>query len=162
MAGSPDPERANHLKVARIPEIIKTLQRAYDYVVIDLGCSLSRISLPIIQRADLLMLTVNTDKSTVMLTRTVWEYLQTKGIDSKNVYAILNRAVGLEGLTKTEAEEIIGLSIKTAVPYLGGNFTLANDLNQPVIAKYPTDTAAVVFKNAANDVINLTNELRKR
>lgn len=162
LAGSPDPERASHLKVVRIPEIIKTLQKVYDYVVVDLGRSLAKISLPIIQRADLLMLTVSTDKSTVTLTRKVWEYLQAKDIDSKNVYAILNRAVGLEGLTKTEAEEIIGLPIKTVIPYLGSNFALANNLNQPIITKYPTDTAAIVFRNTANDVISLTNKLRMR
>jgi pilus assembly protein CpaE len=160
LPGASDPERANDLQVARVPEILKALQTAYDYVVIDLGRSLSRISLPIIQTADLLVLTVSTDQSTITLTKQVWDYLQTKGIESKKVFAILNRAVGLEGLTKTEAEGIIGLPIQTVIPYMGSNFALANNLNQPIISKYPNDTSSIVLKDTANNMITLANKLR--
>jgi len=162
LPGANNPERANNLQVGRIPEILKALQTAYDYVVIDLGRSLSRISMPIIQEADLLVLTVSTDQSTITLTKEVWDYLQKKGIESKKVFAILNRAVGLEGLTKAEAEQIIGLPIQTVIPYMGSNFALANNLNQPIITKYPEDTTAIVLKETANNMINLANKLRNK
>ena len=74
----------------------------------------------------------------------------------------MNRAVGLEGLTKIEAEEILGLPIKTTIPYLGGNFALANNLNQPIIVKYPRDTAAIVFTNMANEMTEIVSKLRKK
>jgi pilus assembly protein CpaE len=160
LAGAPDPERANDLQVARIPEIIQALQKAYDYVLVDLGRSLSRISLPIIQKADLVVLIMSTDQSTITLTKKILDYLHAQGLESQNIYAILNRAVGLEGLTKTEAEKIIDLPIKTALPYMGGNFALANNLNQPIIVKYPEDTAALVFKDTANGMINAATNLR--
>lgn len=162
LPGANDPERANHLQVNRIPEIVKALRTAYDYVVIDLGRSLSRIGLPIIQEADILVLTVSTDQSTITLTKEIWDYLQTKGIESKRVFAILNRAVGLEGLTKKEAEEIIGLPIQTVIPYMGSNFALANNLNQPILTKYPEDTTTIVLKDTANNMINLATRLRSR
>ena len=41
------------------------------------------------------------------------------------IYAILNCAVGLEGLTPAQTEEIIGLPIRTTMPYMGGKFALA-------------------------------------
>ena len=162
LAGAPDPERANDLKVARIPEIINALQKSYDYVVVDLGRSLSRISLPIIQIADLLVLIMSTDQSTITLTKKILDYLHAQGIESQNIYAILNRAVGLEGLTKSEAEKIIELPIKSALPYMGSNFALANNLNQPIILKYPEDTAAIIFRDIANDMINTAHNLRSR
>jgi pilus assembly protein CpaE len=162
LAGAPDPERANDLKVARIPEIITVLKRSFDFVVVDLGRSLSRISMPIIQKADLAVLVMSTDQSTITLTKKILDYLHTQEIESRNVYAILNRAVGLEGLTKAEAEKIIGLPIKTAIPYMGSNFALANNLNQPIILKYPEDTASIVFKDVASDMIRTANNLRSR
>lgn len=162
LAGVTDPEDANDLQVERIPEILTELRAVYDYVVIDMGRALSRISLPVIQQADLLVLTVSTDKNTLTLTKKVWDYLQTQGIDAQNVYAILNRSVGLEGLTKSEAEEIIGLPIKTTMPYMGSDFTLANNLNQPIITKYPGDTAAIVFMDTANKIIELVNNLQNK
>ena len=162
LAGSPDPQHGNILKGERIEQIVEVLRTAYDFIILDLGRSLSRISLPLIQKADLIALIVSTDQSTIQLTKTVWDYLQTQGIDNQKIYAILNRAVGLEGLTKAEAEGIIGLSIKTTMPYMGSNFALANNLNQPITTKYPTDTASIIFKETAGDMVRLANRLRAR
>ena len=162
LAGAPDPERANDLKVARIPEVIKALQKSFDFVVVDLGRSLSRISLPILQKADLAVLIMSTDQSTITLTKKILDYLHAQGIESRNIFAILNRAVGLEGLTKSEAEKIIGLPIKTAMPYMGSNFALANNLNQPIILKYPEDTASIVFRDVASDMIKTATNLRNK
>jgi pilus assembly protein CpaE len=160
LAGAPDPEIANQLDVRRIPDIISTLQRTYDFVLVDLGRSLSRISLPLIQQADLLVLVVSTDQSTVTLTKTVWEYLQAQGVDPRRVYAILNRAVGLEGLTKAEAEEVIGLEIKFTMPYMASNFTLANNQSLPIIEKFPHDTASVVLKESSSGMVKQAQLLR--
>jgi pilus assembly protein CpaE len=155
LAGSPDPQHGNNLKGDRIEQIVDVLRASYDFIILDLGRSLSRISLPLIQQADLIALIVSTDQSTIHLTKTVWEYLKSQGVADHSVYAILNRAVGLEGLTKTEAEGIIGIPIKTMIPYMGSNFTLANNLNQPITTKYPTDTASIVLKEAAENMIKL-------
>lgn len=160
IAGSPDPERGNELKVGRIGDIVRALKEAYDFVLIDLGRSLSRISLPLIEHADLITMIVSTDLSTVRLSKTVWDYLQSKGVHSAAVYTILNRAVGLEGLTKVEAEKIIGIEIKTAMPYLGGNFALANNQHQPFTFKFPNDTASIVLKETAQQMVTLARRLR--
>ena len=160
LAGSPDPQQANSVRGERIGQIVDTLLSAYDFVILDIGRALSRISLPLIQKADLILLVVSTDQSTVQLTKTVWDYLKAQGIDSRKICAVLNRAVGLEGVTKTQAEEIIGLPIKTTMPYLGGSFALANNLNQPITVKYPTDTASIILKETAADMVKLAHRLR--
>jgi pilus assembly protein CpaE len=162
LAGSPDPQHGNILKSDRITEIVDTLRSSYDFVLLDIGRSLSRISLPLIQQADLITLIVSTDLSTVQLTKTVCDYLQTQGIESQKIYAILNRAVGLEGATKAEAEVIIGLPIKTTVPYMGGNFSLANNLHQPITTKYPNDTTSIIFKETAADMAKTALRLHNR
>ena len=159
LAGSPDPQHGNNLKGDRIGEIVDVLRHAYDFIILDLGRALSRISLPLIQQADLIPLIVSTDLSTVKLTKTVWVYLQEQGVKMKSIYAILNRAVGLDGLTKAEAEENIGFPIRTTMPYLGGNFALANNLNQPITIKYPQDTASIIFKDTAGDMIKAVRQM---
>jgi len=162
LAGSPDPQHGNKLKGDRIGEILDVLRATYDFIILDIGRSLSRISLPLIQQADLIPLIVSTDQSTVKLTKTVWDYLHEQDIQTQNIYAILNRAVGLEGLTKSEAEAIIGFPIKTTLPYMGGNFALANNLNQPIITKYPKDTASIIFKDTAGDMVKIARQIRAR
>jgi pilus assembly protein CpaE len=160
LSGSPDPQHANTLKGERVGQIVETLSSAYDFVILDIGRALSRISLPLIQKADLIVLIVSTDQSSVTLTKTVWNYLQSQGVDRQKMYLILNRAVGLEGLTKSQTEEIIDLPIKTTMPYMGGNFALANNLNQPINVKYPMDTASIILKETAEDMVRLAQRLR--
>lgn len=69
---------------------------------------------------------VSTDVSTISLTDTVLGYLETKGVSQEMVYTILNRHASLEGLSKREAETILGIKINAAIPYLGPNFGFAN------------------------------------
>jgi MinD-like ATPase involved in chromosome partitioning or flagellar assembly len=143
-----------------VGDIIGALKENYDYVLVDLGRSLSKFILPLIQTADLIALVVATDMSTVTLTKTTWEYLKNKGVKASSVYTILNRAVGLEGLTKPEAEKVLGIEINTAMPYLGSNFALANNQHQPYSLKFPKDTAAIVFKETAREMTALAQRLR--
>lgn len=162
LTGSPDPQHGNSIRSERINQIVDMLCSAYDFVILDIGRSLSRIGLPLIQKADLIVLIFSTDQSTVKLTKTVYEYLQTQGVNSQKIYAILNRAVGLEGVTKAQAEEIIGLPIKATMPYMGGNFALANNLNQPITVKYPTDTASIILKGAAQEIVTQVRRFQSK
>jgi MinD-like ATPase involved in chromosome partitioning or flagellar assembly len=152
LVGSPDPESTSQLQVGRVNAVVTTLQNIYDFVFIDLGRSLSCISLPIIQRADVIVFILGTDISTIKLTQIVWEYLKTKGVDSKRIYTILNRAIGLEGLTKAEAEQILGVEIRATVPYMEGNFTLANNRHEPIATKFPNDTSTIILKQIAQQI----------
>jgi Flp pilus assembly CpaE family ATPase len=162
LPGSPDPQHGNIINGERINEIVEMLRSAYDVVVLDLGRALSRISLPLIQKADLIPLIISGDLSTIQLTKTVQDYLQTQDIDDDKMYLILNRVVGLEGLTKAEAEELLGLTIKAVFPYMGGNFGLANNMHQPIITKYPTDTATFILKETAENMFKLAHRHRSR
>jgi len=63
-------------------------------------------------------------------------------------------------VTKVEAEKIIGISIKTSLPYLGANLTLANNQHQPYTVKFPSDTASIVLKDTGRQMIDLVRRLR--
>jgi pilus assembly protein CpaE len=161
LAGSPDPESANQLKVGMIPDILTSLQEAFDFVFIDLGRSLSRISLPIISKADVLALVISNDLSTITLTQTIWSYLLAHDVKPQHIYPILNRAVGLEGMTKPEVEAKLGFSIRQTLPYMGGNFTAANNRHEAVITKFPSDSASLVIELASQQIIKLSSQVRK-
>lgn len=159
LAGSPDPESASQLPADAIPAILERIQRTYRFMVLDIGRSLSRVTLPIIQGADLVVLVVSPDLSSITLTRTVLAYLHSKGVESRSIYTILNRAVGLEGLSRPEAEKALGLPIQSGIPYLP-YFSLANNLHQPFALKFPNDTAAVVFKDVAGQIVEMARHLQ--
>ena len=160
LAGSPDPDHSNELVIGRIGDIVSTLKSTYDFVLLDLGRGLSRISLPLIEHADLIAMIVGSDLSSVNLSKIVWDYLQARDVQAASVYAFLNRSIGFEGLTKPEAEKIIGLPIKSVLPFLGANVAMANDQHQPYSVKFPRDTASIVLRDAARQMVSLAKSLR--
>jgi len=155
LAGAPDPGSANQMSGDRVGEIVKAIMESYDFIFVDIGRSLSRISLPIIQQAERVALILSTDLATADLTLTIWQYLQSQGVDSQQIYAIQNRAVGLEGLTKAELEKKVGLPIRATMPYMGDNFTVANNRHEPVSARFPEDSVAMLLKQVANEIIEV-------
>lgn len=161
LASAPDPEAANQIRADRIPPLIEALRDAFDFVFVDLGRSLSRISLPILQQADVIMLIVTPDASTAHLTRIVLEFLMKKGIPTKRILPLINRPVGLEGLSKPRVDQEIGLATVYTIPYLGGNVTVANQLHQPLIDKFATDTIALSLKDIARDITQTIQKLRE-
>lgn len=153
LAGSPDPESSNQLRGERIWDIIASMKMSYDFVLVDIGRSLSRITLPLIQHADLVTLLISTDASTISLSKTLLDYLKSKGVPSNAMYSILNRAVGLEGLSKTEAENALGININMAIPHLSTNLAFANTHHQPFTLKFPNVSSSMIFREIANDML---------
>lgn len=146
LAGAPDPERAAEVNAMHIPVHINTLTHIFDYVLVDLGRSLSRISLPIISAADLTILILSLDQATVTLTLRVLEYLNNKGLKRSQIYPLINRAVGLEGLPKRDVDQMLKMEITGNIPHIGGTFSLANNANQPVPARYPDNIVGVALR----------------
>lgn len=157
LAGSPDPESANSLHVERIEEVVTALLTASDYVLVDLGRSLARFSLPLLQRADLIILVLASDLSAVTLTKTMLGYLRLQRIKPQTLFPILNRAVGLEGMTRVEIEQFLGIEIKGALPHLSDNFTLANNQHMPLSVKFPHETATIALQEMAVKMADLAN-----
>jgi len=153
LAGSDSPSRSDQLVISQIFIILDALKKFADLVFVDLGKTLSRISLPIIKSADQIVLTLSLDETTVAHTLEVQKFLKEQGVDQSQLYYLINRAVGLEGLSKSQVEEILGSVIQLAIPYMGGNFTLANNLHQPVSDKFPQDAVSISLRQASDDII---------
>ena len=152
LPGSPDPEVASRLHADRIPKIIKSMREAFHYVVIDAGRMLTKTIIPIIKEADTVALVIGTDMISVELSKRLWLFLEAQGVQRERLYPILNRAVGLQGLTKPEVEKVLGMEIRVTIPYMMDNFALANNMHIPMITKYPNDTASMTLKQTAVEI----------
>ncbi len=160
LAGSPDPETANSVDILQLPDVTEALRQSFDLTVVDLGRSLSVASLPIIQQADVVVVVTGSDLANVKLTQTVLQFLKNKGIEQQRIYMLLNRSVGLEGLGKSDAERILGVDIRAAVPYFGGTFALANNQHLPIMAKLPNDTAAMMIDQISREILETARRSR--
>jgi CheY-like chemotaxis protein len=160
LAGSPDPHHAAELNVDRIAEIVASLKLAFDFVVLDVGRSLARFSMELIQQSDLIAMIAGSDLTSIGLTKTVWDFLQANGVQPAAAFVVLNRAVGLQGMSRPEAEKILDLPIRAAMPYLSENMSLANNQHHPYAMNFPTDTATIILKDTAQQMVSLAQRLR--
>jgi Flp pilus assembly CpaE family ATPase len=161
LPGAPDPEQASRLQVGKIKTISDALRGGYDYVFLDLGRTLSRISLPLLLGSDLIVLVAGHDVSTVTNTMLVIDYLQSKGLARERIFILLNRAVGLEGMTKSEIESALQHPIAATIPYLREQMTLANNQHLPYLEKYQNSTTNLLLRDIAIAIESKIQELRE-
>lgn len=153
LPGAPDPETAQELKVERLDTLFTELRKMFDYVLVDIGRALSRVSLPVLRHSSRIVVIVSPDAATVALTKTVIQYFDLKDVRRHQIMAVLNRSVGLEGLSRPEMERELGFSIPLLVPYMGGQFALANNQHQPLSVKFPNDTVTYTLQDLAGTLL---------
>ncbi len=155
LPGAPDPETAQMLVADRLEGLITTISQAYDYVLIDFGRALSRISLPIIRKSARIVMVLSSELSAVSLTETTLKYFEQQGIRRNRVYPVLNRAVGLEGLSLAEIERRLSLKVAGIVPHLGEGFSVANNQHRPLAHKFPDSAAAFSMQTLVEGLLRL-------
>jgi MinD-like ATPase involved in chromosome partitioning or flagellar assembly len=159
LPGAPDPETAQELKVERLEAVIGMLRQMYDFVFVDFGRTLSRVSLPFIRHSAKVVVITSPDAATVALTKTIMNFLETQDVRRHRLQLVLNRAVGLEGLSRPEMEKELGFVVSTLVPHMGGQFTLANNQHHPVCSKFPNDTVTYTLQGLAATMLEQLNQL---
>ncbi len=158
LAGARDPEAAQMLQVNRLEAIFTTLTHAFDYTLVDFGRALSRISLPLIRSSARIVMIVSPDISTVALTKTTLKYLELQGVRRSQIYPVLNRAVGLEGMNKVAMEKELAITIPNIIPHMSGAFTQANNEHKAIAVKYPNDVAISATKSLTAGLLSQVDE----
>ncbi len=153
LAGAGTPGEAQDVDPKGIGPLFQLLRESFDYVLLDLGRTLSRISIPIVQQSSIIVFVLGPDLVTVDLSKSALDYIRKLGVDNEQIFPILNRAVGLEGLTKQEIEQKLGISIKGTVSYSGNNFTLATNQNLPYASQYPSNGITFDMNDLAKKLI---------
>lgn len=159
VSGSPDPESGKELDVDSIHAFINLVLRYYDFVFVDLGRTLSKISIPLIVKADQVIVTLNNDISTINLTKIVFDYLWDSGLKPTHVFPLINRTVELGKTTLEEIQETLDIEIQGGIPFVGANLSLANYLHQPVSYKFPDSLLSIALNQIAEKIEKRTKEV---
>ncbi|MGC8839501.1 MAG: AAA family ATPase, partial [Anaerolineae bacterium] len=146
LLGARDPDEAQSLRVDPLEPIFATLRTMFDYTLVDFGRSLSRVSLPIIQKSEMIVVVMGVDMSTVHLTKTCLDYFQRLGIGPARLFVVINRAVGLAGLTKDQIEATLRLPVAGTIPYGGADFTLLLNQAKPFMSVHPDHTVSLMIQ----------------
>lgn len=147
--GAKDPKEATGFDVSQIDTIFEILGVTYDYVLVDLGRTLSRISLPIIENSAAVVVIVTPDISTVKASRIMIEYLEAHNVDRHRILLINNRTVGRVWTTAEDIERELKLPLTITIPYVVEYMTMAINESVPFMEKFPDHAAGMVFTDLA-------------
>jgi pilus assembly protein CpaE len=161
LEGSLTPDDALNLIPPKVEPLFDALKSNYDYLFVEMGKTLSRISIPILEKSDLIVLITGSDPVTVELTQSSLSYLYDIGIAKKDIFTILNRATGREGYSMKEIEEILDIPIKTTIPYADTNFNFATNQNKPYDSVHRTDSITMSLKDLTNKLLERLEEVEE-
>jgi len=146
-------KEATDLDASQMVPLFERLREMYDYVFVDFGRALSRISLPIIERADAIVVTITPDINTVKMTQLVMKYLVSLGIEYHRLVLLYNHVVGSLYISKDEIENELGLALTGAIPNEMENMTAAINSGLPFMAKFPSRPASLAFNEFARALV---------
>jgi pilus assembly protein CpaE len=121
----------------------------YDYILVDFGRALSRISLPIIELSERIAIILTPDISTVKGTRLILRHLESLGISLDRVFVINNRTVGRVWTTTEDIERELGVKLDAMVPYTVEYMTMAINAAVPFMERFPDNAASAAFADIA-------------
>lgn len=146
-------KEATDLDASQMVPLFDRLREMYDYVFVDFGRALSGISLPIIKRADAIVLTITPDINTVKMTRLVIKHLVSLGIDYHQLVLLYNHVVGSLYISRDEIENELGLALTGAIPNEMENMTAAINSGLPFMAKFPSRPASQAFNEFSRALV---------
>lgn len=154
MTAARNPHEAGTLNVAHVPSLFFNLQSMYDYILVDFGRTLSRISLPILEMSTGIVVIVTPDISTVRATRIIVDHLQSQNIAPDRLILVNNRTVGRVWTTTEDIEQEVKLPLAVTVPYEVEYMTMAINAAIPFMEKFPNNAATMSFIDLARILID--------
>jgi pilus assembly protein CpaE len=153
LLASTNPHESSKLDVNQIVPLFQTLKTMYDYILVDFGRMLSRISLPIIEMSTGIVIIVTPDVPTVRATRLMVDYLDALGIERDRLMLINNRTVGRVWTTAEDIEREVKLPLAVTIPYEVEYMSMAINAAVPFMEKFPNNAATMSFNDIARKVI---------
>jgi MinD-like ATPase involved in chromosome partitioning or flagellar assembly len=128
-------------------------------VIVDLGRTLSPLSLLVLRQMDLGVMVCTPEPGTLASTSSVLRYLDDHGIPPERIFLLSNRVNGTEDLPADEVETILSRPVDATVPHMGPNMALANRLHAPLELRFPQDNGPQPLVEVATAIHNRQHEM---
>jgi pilus assembly protein CpaE len=149
LLGANDPHEAAEFAVNQVTPLFDVLRTMYDFVLVDFGRGLSRISIPIIEISERIVLILTPDISTVKGSRLIMNHLNSLDISLDRVFVINNRTVGRVWTTVEDIEREIGTRVDVMIPFTIEYMTMAINAAVPFMERFPDHSATASFIDIA-------------
>ena len=108
--GRPAPRDADHVE-----QLLRALNGLYDYVILDVGCSLVAPATTALPLSDAIMLVANPDVPCLRNLPRIIDAVRSTGVAQERLQLVLNRASEFGALSTAQIERVLGFRIAHSV-----------------------------------------------
>jgi pilus assembly protein CpaE len=138
--------------------IFSTLQRMYDWIVVDAGSTLNENTVTILDAADKILLVANPDLASLHDVSRFYAISQSLAYPADKIQIVLNKAGLPGGIRNKEIENTLHYPLFTSIPNDDENALRSLNRGVPLLFKYPHSPASKAFKQLAKMVTALQPE----
>ncbi|HDR8958663.1 AAA family ATPase [Burkholderia vietnamiensis] len=153
LAGAGDPVKAAEMREDALEWILGVAAPRYDFVIFDIGVSISALSMVALDRSDQIQLVLQPAMPHVRAGRRMLEILVSLGYSSDQLRLVVNRMTRAGERTRTALEEVLGLHASTTIPDDADTVREAIDQGYPVSRMARTAGVARAVHACAKQIV---------
>jgi pilus assembly protein CpaE len=142
LAAPPTPELAGLVEPSHIEQLLETILRQYDAVVIDAGSMLDDRTMVVIDQADAVIVPVYPEIAALKAVRAMLDYLNENGSAASKAAFVLNNMFAREILRMRDVESALGARVTLELPYDPFLYLKAVNEGIPIVKGAPRSVPA--------------------
>jgi pilus assembly protein CpaE len=146
-----------------VERTLDILEKNFTFVIVDLGVSMSEVTLSVLDRSDKVFLLVTPELPAIRDTEALlklWD--KVLKLHAGKMTLIFNRPRPHALATRTDAEQVIHRLMQFDIPYDGERFERATVTGEILVIRTPTSPPAKILQRIANDVLGEHRMLRAK
>lgn len=153
-----DVQFAQGIRPQDLFNVVASLQRMFDFIVIDAGSTLNENTVTMMDAAGRILLVANPDLAALHDVSRFMRVSQSLAYPAEKILLILNRS-GIEGGVKTkDIEAVLHQTIFAEIPDDQANAIRSLNRGIPLVVNYPRSPASRGFKDLAKKMVQMTRD----
>ena len=146
------PDEAQDVDGEALSVVVHALSTQYGTVVVDAGSTLDMRSLPLIGRADRVVMVVTPDIPSLRLLHSALQVMADAGVVDDRMAFVVNHIYPRATIGPEQREEHLGLKVNLSIPYDGEGFVKAVNEGQPVVVAARRTPSGQAIKGLADSL----------
>jgi pilus assembly protein CpaE len=153
-----DLQIAQGIRAQEMFNVINSLKRYYDYIVIDAGSSLSEVTVTLMDAAERILLVASPDLAALHEVSRFNRITQTLAYPTDKTLLVLNRAEREGGVKASDIAAVLHQNIFAQIPDDSANALRSLNRGIPLVLNYPRSPASRAYKNLTTKLLELDRE----
>jgi pilus assembly protein CpaE len=149
IAAPTHPTEAEKLQVELLAAALKSMRLHYDYMIADLPHDFSDIAIQTLDLADLILVPLAPELSSVRAAAAALETYHELGYSEDKIKLLLNSTFPRGGLQREKIEAALNKPVSVGVPYTPDKFVEAINLGKPLLAAQPNEPISALIEDFA-------------